>query len=290
MSLTKAIIPAAGLGKRLLPATQAVAKELFPVLNKPLIQLVVEEAADSGIEQVIIVVSEEKQAIRDYFKLDSLNRGPRAGETALNELRSLINRVDIRFVQQDHQLGLGHALLMAREMIDDEFFAVLLGDNLTRAATPVTRQLLDAHRRGGTTVIGAQSVAAELVNRYGIMETVISGHRLQPVKSLVEKPAVGSTSSCLAIAGRYILPAAVFRILEQQPASRGGEIQLTDALQQLVAEGEPVCAYEYDGERLDLGCGPDFIRANILAALDRPDIRQATLDMLEQLHKQTDAT
>ena len=283
MSVRTAVIPAAGHGSRLYPVTQAVPKELFPILDTPALQLIVEEAIDSGIERIIIVINERKRLIQQYFELKPLPdaAGHLRTEQSASFLSTLNQRAELIFVHQPEQLGLGHAVCMAEPLISDPWFAVMLGDNITRGQKPVLGQLVRAHLRFGSAVIGVQSVAPERVPHYGIVETASKTENHYKLSGVVEKPALGTTQSRLAIAGRYVLPRTILDHLKQADGSQG-EIQLTDGIQALI---QTSAAYgcEYEGIRLDIGSGIDFIRANVLAALERPELNQQCVEMIENL-------
>ncbi len=287
MRVKKAVIPAAGLGTRFLPATKAVPKELLPVVNKPVIQYVIEEAAASGIGEAIFVVSSGKDAILDHF--DTLfeieetlrRRGKHEQLRALEELQDLVSIVSVR---QKRALGLGHAIYTAREAVGEEPFAVLLADDLVDAEVPCIRQMIDVYDRTGAAVVGVMKVPPEDIPLYGIVEGVAEGPRLMRVGRMVEKPSVEEAPSDLAIVGRYVLPPDVFRVLETTEPGSGGEIQITDALDVLARENG-VVAYEFEGDRYDVGDQFGFVHANVAFAMREPALKSRLKGILEELLK-----
>ena len=251
--VTKAIIPAAGLGTRFLPATKAMPKEMLPIVDKPTIQYIVEEAIQSGIEDIIIVTGKGKRAIEDHFdnavELE-LNLMEKGKLDILEQVRRS-SSVDIHYIRQKEPKGLGHAVWCARNFIGNEPFAVLLGDDIVQAEIPCTRQLIQQYEKHQQSIIGVKAVSIEETHRYGIVDPQSVEGALYRVNQLVEKPKRGNAPSNLAIMGRYILSPEIFAFLESQRAGAGGEIQLTDALQELnVSRG--VLAYEFDGIRYDV--------------------------------------
>ncbi|MDI3316472.1 MAG: UTP--glucose-1-phosphate uridylyltransferase GalU [Bacillota bacterium] len=282
-TVRKAVIPAAGLGTRFLPATKAQPKEMLPIVDAPAIQYVVEEIVEAGIEDVLIVTSANKGSIEDYFdrSLDLeaalANKEGKAAE--LEMVRRIGEMASVHYVRQKQPLGLGHAVLCARMHVGDEPFAVLLPDDLIRGEPSALRQLLEV-AEPGTSVVAVQPVPEEEVSRYGVIDGRPLGRRSYSVQAMVEKPKPGEAPSNLAIIGRYVLDAAVFGVLEKLPPGHGGEIQLTDALRVLAGEGR-VRAREVEGERFDVGDRLGWLTANLRYALDRPDLAPALLDFLE---------
>lgn len=281
----KAIIPAAGLGTRFLPATKAMPKEMLPIVDKPTIQYIVEEAIESGIEDIIIVTGKGKRAIEDHF--DSApdleqNLIEKEKYDLLEKVRQVSNMVDIHYIRQKNPKGLGHAVWCARNFIGDEPFAVLLGDDIVQAEKPCLRQLMDEYERTLSSIIGVQTVSDEQTHRYGIIEPIAREGRRYQVKRFVEKPKPGTAPSNLAIMGRYILTPEIFMFLEKQEVGAGGEIQLTDAIQKL-NEIQRVFAYDFDGKRYDVGEKLGFIQTTIEFALNRPDLKPQLLSFLEEL-------
>ncbi|GBF76339.1 UTP--glucose-1-phosphate uridylyltransferase [Paenibacillus sp. 598K] len=282
--VTKAIIPAAGLGTRFLPATKAMPKEMLPIVDKPTIQYIVEEAIASGIEDIIIVTGKGKRAIEDHFdhafELEH-NLFGKGKFGLLDEVRATSN-VDLHYIRQKEAKGLGHAVWCARKFIGNEPFAVLLGDDIVQADKPCIRQLAEQYEQTGKSVIGVQTVPGDQTNRYGIVDPVRSHGRLYEVSRFVEKPPLGQAPSNLAIMGRYVLTPEIFDYLEAQEIGAGGEIQLTDAIQKLnLAQG--VCAYDFEGVRYDVGEKLGFIMTSVGFALRSSDLRLPLLEQLEAL-------
>ncbi|MBD2848566.1 UTP--glucose-1-phosphate uridylyltransferase GalU [Paenibacillus sp. IB182496] len=280
----KAIIPAAGLGTRFLPATKAMPKEMLPIVDKPTIQYIVEEAIASGIEDIIIVTGKGKRAIEDHFD-NAFELEQSLHEKGKLELLREVRKssgVDIHYIRQKEPRGLGHAVWCARSFIGNEPFAVLLGDDIVQAEQPCTRQLIAQYERTGASVVGVQAVATEQTNRYGIVDPQKSDGRLYSVRRFVEKPAPGKAPSNLAIMGRYVLTPDIFAHLERQQPGRGGEIQLTDAIQQL-NETTGVYAYDFQGVRYDVGEKLGFILTSVEFALCHADLRAPLLHALEEL-------
>jgi len=271
--ITKAVIPAAGAGTRLLPATKAQPKEMLPILDTPAIQYVVQEAVDAGIEDILFVTGRDKRAIEDHFdrnlELEShLER--RGDDSALRAVRSLGELARIHYVRQPTQAGLGDAIACARAFVGDEPFAVLLGDTVIDAPVPVTRQLMDAYEEHQAPVLAVEEVPAEKVSRYGIVEGTSLGPGRLRVRRLVEKPLPGETDSTLAIAGRYILTPEVFEALRATGPGRNNEIQLTDALAGMLEDG-PMVAVSIEGRRFDIGNKLDYLNTILAFALKREE-------------------
>jgi UTP--glucose-1-phosphate uridylyltransferase len=272
----KAIIPAAGLGTRFLPATKAMPKEMLPIVDKPTIQYIVEEAVQAGIEDIIIVTGKGKRAIEDHFdnnfelETNLMNKG----KYDLLEKVKKPASVDIHYIRQKEPLGLGHAVWCARKFIGDEPFAVLLGDDIVQAEVPAIRQLIEQYEETGSSVVGVQKVPDSETHRYGIVDpNTIEGRRYQ-VNHFVEKPAPGTAPSNLAIMGRYVFTPEIFTYLDEQEKGAGGEIQLTDAIQKLNSI-QPVYAYDFEGTRYDVGEKLGFIKTNIEFAIRNPEIGKA---------------
>lgn len=280
----KAIIPAAGLGTRFLPATKAMPKEMLPIVDKPTIQYIVEEAIESGIEDIIIVTGKGKRAIEDHFdnafELEE-NLARKEKFELLEQVRKPGN-VDIHYIRQKEPKGLGHAIWCARKFIGNEPFAVLLGDDIVQADVPSLKQLMNLYDQVGSSVIGVQPVPREETHRYGIIDPIRQDGRMYEVKNFVEKPSVELAPSNLAIMGRYILTPEIFQLLENQESGSGGEIQLTDAIQRL-NRSQNVYAYDFEGKRYDVGEKLGFIKTTIEMALSRDDLREHLLDYLVQL-------
>jgi UTP--glucose-1-phosphate uridylyltransferase len=283
----KAIIPAAGLGTRFLPATKAMPKEMLPIVDKPTIQYIVEEAVESGIEDIIIVTGKGKRAIEDHFDNNfelEQNLAEKEKFDLLEKVRQS-SKVDIHYIRQKEPKGLGHAVWCARKFIGDEPFAVLLGDDIVQADKPCLKQLMDEYGKTGASIIGVQPVPEEETHRYGIIEPLEQTGRRYEVKNFVEKPAKGTAPSNLAIMGRYILTPEIFLFLEEQKIGAGGEIQLTDAIQKL-NEIQRVFAYNFEGKRYDVGEKIGFIKTTIEFALQHDDLRTDLLKFMEEIMQQ----
>lgn len=279
MKIRKAIIPAAGLGTRFLPATKAMPKEMLPIVDKPTIQYIVEEAVASGIEDIIIVTGKGKRAIEDHFdNYYELEHALIEKEklVLLEEVRRSSEMANIHYIRQREPRGLGHAIWCARKFIGDEPFAVLLGDDIVQADVPCLRQMMDVYNQYESTVVGVQPVPWEQVNRYGVVAGESLSDRIIRSERLIEKPNVASAPSNWAIMGRYILTPRIFELLEEQEAGVNGEIQLTDAIAALSAEVS-VLAYHFDGKRHDVGEKLGFIETTIHYALERPELREDLL-------------
>lgn len=286
----KAIIPAAGLGTRFLPATKAMPKEMLPIVNKPTIQFIVEEAVASGIEDIIIVTGKNKRAIEDHFDraLELEQNLESKGKTRLLEsVRHSSNLANIHYIRQQEPKGLGHAIWCARKFIGDEPFAVLLGDDIIESDVPATKQLIDQYEAHERSIIGVQRVPYEMTNRYGIIDPLGVEGKLIPVRTFVEKPLVGEAPSNFAILGRYVLTSDVFEELSGQEAGAGGEIQLTDAIARL-NEAQTVFAYEFDGRRYDVGEPIGFVETMICHALSDTDLKDDVHALLKRLVDELD--
>jgi UTP--glucose-1-phosphate uridylyltransferase len=279
--IRKAVIPAAGLGTRFLPATKAQPKEMLPIVDKPAIQYIIEEAIQSGIEEILIITGRNKRAIEDHFdRAVELELTLKAqGKYDLLGLIEEISNVTIHYVRQKEPRGLGHAVLCAKQFVGPEPFAVLLGDDIIDAAVPCLKQLLEVYEDHPGTILGVQEVPQAKVSSYGIVKPVPVGENLWKAADLVEKPPQAEAPSRLAVLGRYIIEPEVFEILETTPPGRGGEIQLTDALRVLAAR-RPVYAYHFDGRRYDVGDKQGYLEATIEFALKRPDLRDQFLQYL----------
>ncbi|HEU4402168.1 MAG TPA: UTP--glucose-1-phosphate uridylyltransferase GalU [Candidatus Polarisedimenticolia bacterium] len=273
-AIRKAVFPAAGLGTRFLPATKAQPKEMLPLVDKPIIQYVVEEAVASGIDNIIIVTGRGKSAIEDHFdvayELEQLLER-RAKHDLLRLVRSISDMINVSYVRQKEPLGLGHALLMARNLVGDEPFAVFLGDDVIEAPVPVMRQMMDLYGRYQCSMVAVERVSRARTRDYGIVAAEPAGDRVYKVTDLVEKPPPAEAPSDLAIIGRYILTPEIFADLEGTAAGRGGEIQLTDGLRALLRR-QPIYAYRFSGKRYDTGDKLGFLKATVEFALRRPDL------------------
>jgi UTP--glucose-1-phosphate uridylyltransferase len=279
MRVRKAVFPAAGWGTRFLPATKAQPKEMLPLVDKPVIQYAVEEAVAAGIEQVIIVTSSQKRAIEDHFDLsyELEHLLEEKGEIEkLRQVRAISDLAQVAYVRQKEQLGLGHAVLMAKDLIGHEPFAVILPDDVVVADRPCIGQLIHAYDQMHGSVVAVMEVPQEETRRYGVIagepvEEARNGHRLHRVTRLVEKPNPADAPSNLAIIGRYVLTPKIFDKLEQTPRGAGGEIQLTDALEALMQE-QGVYGYVFEGTRYDAGTTMGWLKASVELALERPDL------------------
>ncbi|MHA6261276.1 UTP--glucose-1-phosphate uridylyltransferase GalU [Sporosarcina sp. CAU 1771] len=278
----KAIIPAAGLGTRFLPATKAMPKEMLPIVDKPTIQYIVEEAIASGIEDIIIVTGKGKRAIEDHFdnnfELEE-NLMEKEKFDLLDKVKQSSN-VDIHYIRQKEPKGLGHAVWCARKFIGNEPFAVLLGDDIVQSEVPGLKQLIDQYEETHASVIGVQTVPDDETDRYGIIEPSGQVGRRYAVENFVEKPALGTAPSNLAIMGRYVLTPEIFRILDKQETGAGGEIQLTDAIQQL-NQIQRVFAYDFEGKRYDVGEKLGFITTTIEFALQNEEVKEQLMAFME---------
>ena len=282
-NIKKAIIPAAGLGTRFLPATKAQAKEMLPIVDKPTLQYIIEEAIESGIEEILIVTGRNKKSIEDHFdrSVELELELEQKGKTAMLEMvQDISNMVNIHYIRQKEPKGLGHAIHCAKSFIGDEPFAVLLGDDIVDASTPCLKQMIDAYDEYKTTVLGVQEVARENVDKYGILDVKHIEDRVYKVKDMVEKPSLEEAPSNIAILGRYIITPEIFNILENQAPGKGGEIQLTDALQALATK-EAIYAYNFEGRRYDVGDKLGFLEATVDFALKRPELRDEFIEFLK---------
>ncbi|TDM03838.1 UTP--glucose-1-phosphate uridylyltransferase GalU [Macrococcus carouselicus] len=282
--ITKAIIPAAGLGSRFLPATKAMPKEMLPILDTPTIQYIVEEAVAAGIEDIIIVTGKHKRAIEDHFDTQlelELNLKEKNKTALLEKVEHSTNLANIFYVRQKAPRGLGHAIWTAKQFIGDEPFAVLLGDDIVDAEVPGIKQLMDIYEQTGTSVIGAKTVSREETERYGIIEFSEQNGRTYKVDNLIEKPKLGTTESQLAIMGRYVLTPDIFDYLDAQEIGTGGEIQLTDAIQK-VNEATSVYAYDFEGNRYDVGDKLGFVTTTLEYAM-RSSMKDDLIPFMETL-------
>ena len=281
----KAVIPAAGLGTRFLPATKALPKEMMPVVDTPIIQYIVQEIVDSGITELILITSRGKSAIEDHFDMSAdLERflEEKGKSDLLAVVRDVAKMIQLVAVRQKYPHGLGHAVLCAREAVGNEPFVVLLGDEIVDGPKPCTQQLLDVYAERGP-VIAVRAVAPEETGNYGVIAGSKVADRLHRIDALVEKPALGTAPTNLAIVpGRYVLPPEIFPILEQTKPGKGGEIQLTDGLQTL-ARQMPLYGYEFEGDRYDAGNKLGFVEATVAFALKRPDLGPKLRPILRRL-------
>jgi UTP--glucose-1-phosphate uridylyltransferase len=283
MKLRKAVIPVAGLGTRFLPATKTVPKELLPIVDIPSIQYVVQEAVDAGIQEIIFVTGRGKDGIEDHFdEAPDLEQilAERGQTEAVEMLRRIAEMTEVVSVRQKKPLGLGHAVLCARDLVGDEPFAVMLADDLIDNEIPCIRQLLNIFAEKKESVIALMKVPQDEVQRYGVIKGKEIKQRLYQIEATVEKPLPKDAPSRMAIIGRYILRPEIFAILQNLPPGKGGEIQLTDGLSQLVSERK-VYGWEFEGERYDIGDKFGFVRATVAYALKRPDLRDRVVQYLK---------
>lgn len=291
MKVRKAIIPAAGLGTRFLPATKAQPKEMLPIVDKPTIQYIIEEAVAAGIQDIIIVTGRNKRSIEDHFDRSielelELERGQK--QEMLDMVKDISEMANIHYIRQKEPRGLGHAILAARHFIGNEPFAVLLGDDVVISKKPCLGQMLDVYNEYRTSILGVQTVEHQVVDKYGIIAGKQVDERVYKVSDMVEKPALDEAPSNVAVLGRYIIAPEIFEFLETQDAGKGGEIQLTDALRRLVRE-QAMYAYDFKGHRYDVGTKVGFIQANIEFALRSQELRQEMKEYLKALHENMDA-
>jgi UTP--glucose-1-phosphate uridylyltransferase len=283
MKLKKAVIPVAGLGTRFLPATKTVPKELLPIVDIPSIQYVVQEAVDAGIEEIIFVTGRGKDGIEDHFddapELEQV-LSDRGQTEMVKMLRGIAEMTEVVSVRQKKPLGLGHAVLCARDLVGNEPFAVMLADDLIDSNIPCIHQLLEIFNQTEESVVALMEVPQSEVQQYGVIKGTVIKERLYQVEATVEKPAAEEAPSRMAIIGRYVLRPEIFTILQNLPPGRGGEIQLTDGLAQLVRERQ-VFGCEFLGDRYDIGDKFGFVRATVAYALKRPDLKDKLLQYLK---------
>lgn len=281
----KAVIPAAGLGTRFLPATKATPKEMLPIVDKPTIQYIIEEALASGIEDILIITGRSKRAIEDHFDRSielelNLEAGGKITEL---EMVKKISDIRIHYIRQKEPRGLGHAILCAQQFIGDEPFAVLLGDDVVDSEVPALKQLIDVYDKTGASVLGVQEVPQEKVSSYGIVASEPTDEaRTFTVNDMVEKPRIADAPSRLAVLGRYVINPEIFPILEKTKPGRGNEIQLTDALK-VLAKQQTMYAYNFAGRRYDVGDKQGFLEATVEMALKRDDLRDKFLSYLQDI-------
>jgi UTP--glucose-1-phosphate uridylyltransferase len=282
MKVKKAIIPAAGLGTRFLPATKAQPKEMLPIVDKPTIQYIIEEAVASGIEEILIITGRNKRAIEDHFdksveleqELEAHNK-----DELLSMVRDISNMVNIHYIRQKEPKGLGHAISCAKTFVGNEPFAVMLGDDVVDSEIPCLKQLIDCFDEYKTTILGVQEVPQGDVSKYGIVKGMHIEDRVYKVKDLVEKPKTEEAPSNIAILGRYIITPQIFDVLENTTPGKGGEIQLTDALRTLI-QNEAMYAYNFEGRRYDVGDKLGFLEATVEFALKREDLQKPFMEYL----------
>lgn len=285
MKVRKAIIPAAGLGTRFLPATKAMPKEMLPIVNKPTIQYIVEEAVESGIEEILIITGKGKRAIEDHFDYAYELEHRLLQNKKYDLLEKVVQTssiADLHYLRQKEPKGLGHAILCAKKFIGNEPFAVLLGDDVTTGSVPCTYQLIKQYEKVMSTVIGVKHIPKKDVNRYGIIECDKDIGDLYKIKHLIEKPPAETTTSTLAIMGRYILTPDIFNVLEEMPIGVNGELQLTDALAEL-NKYKSMYAYEFEGDRHDVGEPLGWIKTSIKFAMEKEEFQFELIQYLEEV-------
>lgn len=288
MKIRKAIIPAAGLGTRFLPATKAQPKEMLPIVDKPTIQYIIEEAIQSGIEEILIITGRNKKCIEDHFdrSIELEMQLEKSGKDELLELvRDISDMVDIHYIRQKEPKGLGHAINCAKTFVGDEPFAVLLGDDIVyNDDKPCLKQLMDCYEEYQTSILGVQTVPEKDVSKYGIVNGLHIEDRVYKVKGLVEKPSVEESPSNVAILGRYIITPKIFEILGNTQPGKNGEIQLTDALLTLI-QHEAMYAYDFEGRRYDVGDKLGFLEATVEYALRKPELKEEFEEYLKSILK-----
>lgn len=282
MRVRKAVIPAAGLGTRFLPATKAQPKEMLPIVDKPTLQYIIEEAVDSGIEEILIITGRNKTSIENHFDKSvelELELEKKGKTELLKEVRKISDMVNIHYIRQKEPLGLGHAIYCAKSFIGNEPFAILLGDDIVYSKKPCLKQMIEVYDEYKTTILGVQEVPKEDVDKYGIVVGKSIEDRIYTVGDLIEKPSVVNAPSNIAILGRYIIKSEIFEILEHTKPGKCGEIQLTDALKEM-ANRESMYAYNFEGRRYDVGDKQGFLEATVEFALRRKDLREEFLEYL----------
>lgn len=285
--ITKAVFPVGGMGTRFLPATKSIPKEMLPIIDKPLIQIAVEEAIAAGITTLIFITSASKHAISDHFDPKPLLRekfGKEGKQHLLDKLHTLPQDVTRMFVPQGEPLGLGHAVLQAKEIIGDEYFVVILADDFIKPnGHNATAQLIQAANENNASVISVEQVPDNRVSQYGIVDIEASDTAVQKIKTIIEKPALADAPSNLGVIGRYVLSPEIFELLEHTQSDKGGEIQLTDALAKLLDKPDNLYAATLDGKRYDCGHKLGYIQATIDSALDDEDISQQVSEFIAEL-------
>ena len=284
--IRKAIIPAAGLGTRFLPATKAQPKEMLPIVDKPTLQYIIEECVASGIEEILIITGRNKKSIEDHFDRSvelEMELEKSGKEEMLKMVRKISDMVNIHFIRQKEPRGLGHAILCAKTFVGNEPFAVLLGDDVVyNDNKPCLKQLIDCYEKYKTSVLGVQTVPEKDVNKYGIVDGLHIEDRVYKVKGLVEKPTVEEAPTNVAILGRYIITPQIFKVLKNTKPGKGGEIQLTDALLTLMEE-EAMYAYDFEGRRYDVGDKLGFLKATVEYALRKEELRDGFIEYLRTI-------
>jgi len=285
MKITKAVIPAAGLGTRFLPATKAVPKEMLPIVDTPTLQYIIEEAAASGIEDILIITGRGKRAIEDHFdkSYELENELKRAGKNDfIEQIEPISSLANIHYVRQKEALGLGHAIHCAKSFVGHSPFAVLLGDDIVHSETPCLKQMIDVYDKYSCSILGVQQVSDDDVSKYGIIKPGPVSDRVYRVLDMVEKPKKEEAPSNIAVLGRYIITPEIFECIENVKPGAGGEIQLTDALS-LLASKQPIYAYDFIGKRYDVGNRMGFLMATVEQALRREDLKDDFMEYLKKI-------
>ena len=287
MKVTKAVIPAAGLGTRVLPATKAQPKEMLVIVDKPSLQYIVEELVESGIKDIIIVTGRNKNSIEDHFDHsyeleDTLKKNNK--NTLLEKVEDISSMANICYVRQNHPKGLGHAILKAKSFVGNEPFVIALGDDIVYNDVPVAKQLIDSYSKYGSSIVGCQEVKESDVSKYGIVKPLLSlDEKTIEMEDFIEKPSVDEAPSKLACLGRYLLTPKIFDYLEKTEPGKGGEIQLTDAIVAMMKDGEKVLAYNFEGKRYDIGNKFGLLKANIEFGLRNEETREELLEYLKSI-------
>lgn len=287
MKVTKAVIPAAGLGTRVLPATKAQPKEMLVIVDKPSLQYIVEELVESGIKDIIIVTGRNKNSIEDHFDHsyeleDTLKKNNK--NTLLEKVEDISSMANICYVRQNHPKGLGHAILKAKSFVGDEPFVIALGDDIVHNDVPVAKQLIDSYSKYGSSIVGCQEVKESDVSKYGIVKPLLSlDEKTVEMEDFIEKPSIEEAPSKLACLGRYLLTPKIFDYLEKTEPGKGGEIQLTDAIVAMMKDGEKVLAYNFEGKRYDIGNKFGLLKANIEFGLRNEETREELLEYLKSI-------
>ncbi len=286
MKIKKAVFPVAGMGTRFIPATKAMAKEMLPVVDKPIIQYAVEEAYSAGIEQIIFVTGRGKKALEDHFDHSfeiEYALQEKGKEHLLNQIQALIPKTGtIIYTRQNQPLGLGHAIWCARDIVGDEPFAVLLADDMIKSPRPVLADMVQIFDRLRASMAAVMEVPKDQTDKYGILDAEKQDNRIFRIRDMVEKPSPEKAPSNLAIIGRYILMPSIFQFLEKQQQGANGEIQLTDAMKELLSQ-QPIFGYEFEGERFDCGDKVGFQMANLAFAMDRPEMKPRLEEFIREL-------
>ena len=287
MKVTKAVIPAAGLGTRVLPATKAQPKEMLVIVDKPSLQYIVEELVESGIKDIIIVTGRNKNSIEDHFDYsyeleETLKKDGK--DKLLGKVESISSMANICYVRQNHPKGLGHAILKAKSFVGDEPFVIALGDDIVYNDVPVAKQLIDGYSKYGSSIVGCQEVKESDVSKYGIVKPLLSlDEKTVEMEDFIEKPSIDEAPSKLACLGRYLLTPKIFDYLEKTEPGKGGEIQLTDAIVAMMKDGEKVLAYNFEGKRYDIGNKFGLLKANIEFGLRNEETREELLEYLKSI-------